>query len=561
MRKGFRIELCAALLLAAAGCGKEPQGKFNVVLISIDSLRADHTGPYGHKPEFAPTLAITPNLDRLARAGATFEDAWTTSSWTLPAHMALMTGLTDRAHAVEHDDFALDPLRTTLAEAFRADGYATGGAYSGPFLDPGYGFGRGFDEYASGMLTSGEFAQMVRDQDAERRQRGQPPLQPRDVKAMRDRISHWDVTSPRVNAFAHEFLAQHAAERFFLFLHYFDAHYDFLADRGDPTLPAQFDRGYSGKMHGEDWFFDAQKRVMTWPTPQQPVGQRVIGERDLRHAMALYDAEIHFVDRHVGLILDQLAALGLEEETIVIVTADHGDEFFDHGSIGHRSSLYQELCRIPLIIRVPGSGQSGQRVPHLTRIYDLAPSLLDWCGLPPLAEAQGRSVRSMLETGQGDGRTSLHRIYARFNRDVLGNHNVREGFRDARFSVIRHLQPRDTAATPQGLPFAPFPDPRFGRDFLVYDRVADPRELDPLDRADPRWRAAVDAFCAAWTASETASAALVASPIAMRRSPEKSADQQAGLDALGYVGAADSADEGGRHPPLEPFPNPCLPPP
>ena len=137
-----------AALLALTACGQEPAGKFNVVLISIDSLRADRTGPYGHRPEFAPALDVTPNLDRLAQSGTVFEDAWSSSSWTLASHMALMTGLTDRGHEVEFDDFALDPLRATLAEQFRAAGYATGGYFSGSFLEPQYGFGRGFQHRA-----------------------------------------------------------------------------------------------------------------------------------------------------------------------------------------------------------------------------------------------------------------------------------------------------------------------------------------------------------------------------------------------------------------------------
>ncbi len=556
MRSGWRA-CWAGLSLLAAACGQEATGRYNVVLISIDSLRADHTGPYGHRPEFAPDAAVTPNLDRLAADGAVFEDAWTSSSWTLPAHMALMTGLTDRAHGVEHDAFALDPLRTTLAEAFHADGYVTGGAYSGPFLEPKYGFDRGFDEYRSGMLQPEEFAQMVAQKNAQRARDGLPPLKPEDVKGMRDRISHWDLTSPRVNAFARDFLDRHAGQRFFLFLHYFDAHYDYLPDRGDAATARAFDPGYTGSFHGEDWFFDAQKRVLSWPTPQQPVAQRLINERDLHHAEALYDAEIHWVDRHVGEVLAQIEALGLKEDTIVIVTADHGDEFFDHGSIGHRSTLYRELCHIPLVIRVPG-GQSGQRVPGLVRIYDLAPSLLDWCGLPPLAEAQGRSVRPFLDGAAADGRTSLHRIYARFNRDLFGRHNVREAFRNERFSVVRHLEPLDQLATPEGLPFGPFPDPRFGRDFLVFDRREDPQEVRPLPATDPRWREAVDAFCAAWTVNEREAAALPASPAAARQSAAASADEQAALAALGYVQGEQPAGE--RHPPLLPFPSPCLPP-
>lgn len=545
-----------AVILAAASCGKEPAGKYNVVLISIDSLRADRIGPYGHKPEFAPEVAVTPHLDQLAASGVTFEDAWTTSSWTLPAHVALMTGLTDRAHGVEHDDFMIDPLRTTLAERLQSDGYVTGGAYSGPFLDPNYGFGRGFDDYRSGMTSPAEFAEMVKREDQRRRAQGLPPMQPRDVDQMQDRLSHYDLTSPRVNAFAREFLEEHADQRFFLFLHYFDAHYDYLPDRGDPALPARFDPDYRGSFHGENWYFDGE-RVLTWPNQEQTWAERRIGERDLQHTLALYDAEIHWVDRHVGEVLERIAALGLEDETIVIVTADHGDEFFEHGSIGHRSTLHSELLHIPLIVRVPGVGQSGQRVTSLARITDLAPSVLDWCGLPPLAEAQGASLHGAIESGVGDGRSSLHRIYAGFNRDRVGPPpNVREAWRDEQYSVIRYLIP--SGVSESGLQFAPWKDPRSGKDYLVYDRVADPREFRPLGAEDPRYAQAIEKFRDAWRICETETAAMKHSPVELRRSEKKSAAQKAATAALGYVDA--DVPDGQRHPPLLPFPEPTLPP-
>lgn len=543
--------LLSALALAACG-GREPSGRFNVVVISIDSLRADHTGPYGHAPEFAPELAVTPNLDRLAAGGATFEDAWTTSSWTLPAHVALMTGLNDRAHRVELDDFQIDPLRTTLAESFQRDGYATGGAFSGPYLDPKYGFDRGFDDYRSAMTTPAEFARMVEEENARRRAQGRPAVSPREVDQMRDRLSHWDLTSPRVNAFAREFLDRHRDGRFFLFLHYFDAHYDYLPDRGDPELPARFDPGYRGDFSGENWYFD--ERVMSWPSREAPWGERRIGERDLRHALALYDAEIHWVDRHVGEVLDRIAAAGLEDETIVIVLADHGDEFFEHGSIGHRSTLHAENVQIPLIVRVPGSGQSGQRVPHLARIIDVAPSLLDWCGLPPLAEAQGASLRPLMETGAGDGRSSLHRIFAGFNRDRTGPPNAREAWRDERYAVIRYATPDPQRSTPDELHFAPWKDPRSGKAYLVYDRVADPRETRPLAEDDPRHAEAVAGFRAAWLENERQTAALAHSPLSARRSAEMTADQAAAMTALGYVDSA--ASDAPRQPLVGPYPEP-----
>jgi arylsulfatase A-like enzyme len=468
--------------------------------------------------------------------------------------MALMTGLTDRAHGVEYDAFALDPLRQTLAERFRADGYATGGCYSGLFLDPKFGFGRGFQEYRSGMLTPKEFADIVRREHAQGPKSAEK-VSPREIERVRDEVEHTDVTSPRVNAFALDFLKKCKDQRFFLFLHYFDAHFDYRPDLGDPKMAERFDPGYEGQINGKDWYLDLAGRVMTWQrTAGEPPAHRVIGDRDLHHALALYDAEIHWVDRHVGEVLDQIATLGLEENTIVVVTSDHGDEFFEHGSIGHRSTLYAELCHIPMVIRVPGLGAKGQRVTGLARSYDIAPSLLDWCGLPPLSEAQGQSLSPLL-LGKPDERTVLQRIYARFNRDRPEKYDVREAFRNREFTVVRQLEPLYAQVVSDSLPFAAIPDPRSGRDFLVFDRVADPVEERPLSLSDPRWRTAVDAYCEAWKDCETAVAAMGHSPMSKRWSAEKSDADRAALAALGYVNAGDTL--GTRHPEFRPFPSPC----
>ena len=123
-----------AYLLTSCG-NRTNESSPNIVLISIDSVRADHLGPYGHKPTYSPEISFTPSIDLLAQQGVTFDQSWSTTSWTLPAHMSLMTGLTDISHGVIEDSFRKDPQHTTLAQFFSAQGYATGGFFSGPYLD------------------------------------------------------------------------------------------------------------------------------------------------------------------------------------------------------------------------------------------------------------------------------------------------------------------------------------------------------------------------------------------------------------------------------------------
>ena len=549
----------AILLFAAApaflsGCGRdEALPRRNVLVISIDSLRRDHVGAYGHRPRYgAVEQAYTPAIDGLAARGVLFEDAWTGSSWTLPSHMTLFTGMPDRLHGVDTDAVRLDPLRTTLAESFRASGWRTGGVYSGPYLDPRYGFDRGFDAWQSAMSTPEAFAAEVRAVNAQRLADGRPPLDSKTVRALRDRQSHIEVTSPRVNALARDFLdaSEDRSQPFFLFLHYFDAHYDHLPETQDPALAEAFDPGYEGAFDPVDWFFNPQ--VMD----KRPPFTRRVGERDLGHVMAMYEAEIHWVDRHVQAVLDMLQRRGLLEDTVVLLVSDHGDEFFDHAGIGHRSTLFPELCRIPAVLRVPG-GPEGLRVPELVRMEDFAPTLLDLAGArAQLDEARGSSLRALVEGGGiGDDREAVFHLYSGTHSRGIGL-NVRDGWRDRRWTVLRQFGPEPDAPDDGRLHLRPAVWDATGDPFLVFDRLADPRELRPLPATAPGYRDAVDAFCAAVQRLDAAVAALPRSSPELLRLDAPSEEEARAMAALGYAGAEEDAGTA-AWPPLAPLPSPC----
>lgn len=506
----------------------------NVVLISIDSLRRDHVGTYGHKPRYAGDIPVSPTLDALGEEGVVFEDAWTTSSWTLPSHMALMTGLSDRLHGVETDKFQLDPLRSTMAEQFQASGWNTAGYFSGPFLAPKYGFGRGFDDYQSGMLTSEDFVARIALENSKREQTGMEPMDTDTIKFFRDRISHWDITSPKINELGSAFLDQQQADSekpFFLFLHYFDAHYDHTPDE-ESGLAIQFDPGYSGTFNGSNWYFD--DRVMQKEKPYE----RLIGARDLEHVKALYDAEIHWVDQHVGAIVAQLKEQGLYDNTIILVVSDHGDEFFDHGSIGHRSTLLQEQCRIPMILRVPGVTPAGRRIAALTRIYDAAPTLLDYAGANSLVEAEGASMRELVD-GKGAPRTALQRIFSGGHRRWRGL-NIRDGWRNSDYSVLRQFRMDADKLDPDFLYTLPMTVRSLNSSYFVFDRKKDPLEKQPLSPNDPRFQQAIDAFCRDFRAAEIANDKLAKSAREVLVGVAISPEEQAVLDELGYTGVEES---------------------
>ncbi|MCX8229872.1 MAG: sulfatase [Planctomycetota bacterium] len=530
------------VLLSLIGCADQaPQGP-NVVLISIDSVRADHLGAYGYRPAYAPEVLITPNIDSLAAEGVTFEQAWATSSWTLPSHMALMTGLADLSHAVIDDTFKLDPLRRTIAESFQAAGYTTAGYYSGPYLDPKYGFSRGFSEYKSAMMSPDELAKNMQRMKDDRVKRGQAPPTQTDMKAFRDRVSHWDITSPRVNAFALNFLKKQANSPFFLFVHYFDAHYDHIPDAAQKGLAQKFDPHYVGNFSGENWFFNPQVR-----SPQPPFSRR-ISDRDLGHVKAMYDAEIHWVDAHVGQIIQELKDQGQWENTVIALVSDHGDEFFEHGSIGHRSTLYTELLHAALIIRAPGTTLPGERKTESVALYDVAPTLLDLTECPPISESDGRSLKSTFLGKPASSPGSFGFIFT----GTADGPQIQECWRDEQFTVIRPFQISRKGSSAQGIALTP----SSVRALQIFDRKVDPREENPLPLDDPRRVSVLNRYKADFLQAQKKRQSRLQSPMSQRYSPAMTTEELATLAELGYVDGDLGKDGQVKTPPLLPLPVP-----
>ena len=466
--------------------------------------------------------------------------------------MALFTGLSDRGHGVEQSHQRLDPLRTTLAEHFRGAGYATAGFFSGPLLDGKYGFDRGFDEYAFAGMSPEEASEAAAREfdlgDGAAGAAGEPD--PDVLLKMRKALLRWDVSSPRVNESAFAFLDRHAGRQpFFLFLHYFDVHHDYVPERADPELARTFDPAYRGTMSGRNWLQSPEVRKTV-----RGRTVRRIGERDLAHVRALYDAEIHWVDRHIGAVLGKLEESGVAGRTIVAVVSDHGEEFFEHDGIAHATSLFTELVRIPFILRAPGALPGGRRVREVVRIYDVAPTLVDYAGLEPLPKTEGRSLRPLLE---GDGRSAAAPSGA-LSRLTLyrtgGASNLRDAWRNDRFTVIRGFLP--AAIGEDGVLEARIAvQPGTGqRAVLVYDRRTDPHERQPLSPTDPRYAEALRAFEEDFRAAEQFAGALRRSDPAERRAPAVAEQEREFLAELGY--AAPSGEEGAEPPEVGPFPTP-----
>lgn len=345
--------------LLVLGCGGE-RPRPDIILVSIDSLRADHVGSYGYPRE------TTPFMDRLASEGVRFENAISTTSWTLPSHAALFSGLYDSTHGLIADNQRLSQSVLTLAEVLRDGGYRTAGFFGGPFLHPTFGLDQGFDVYRNCMSSAAG------------------PLSGQEVREglELDRVpSHADITSPRTLEEVTRWADSAGTRPYFLFLHLWDVHYDYIPPKEYVEL---FDPDYEGDLTGEN--FSTNPAI----SAQMP-------RRDLEHLIALYDGEIRFTDDHLRLVFEVLESRGLLDNALTVITSDHGEEFFEHGGKGHRRTLFEEMIRVPLLVHWPGRVGPGIVVEDQVRLIDIMPTLAAAANAGASLSTQGRDLGPLLQ--------------------------------------------------------------------------------------------------------------------------------------------------------------------
>ncbi len=296
------LDTLLAALIGPAACAEAPFGEApqagarNVVVIVIDTLRADRLSCYGYERK------TTPQLDALAARGLRFERAYGTAPWTLPSTSSLLTGLQPEMHRALHFFASISPDARLLAESLHGAGYETAAFVGNYFVQPLFGFERGFDRFDQGCMV--------------------------------DRAG---INSDQISDAAVKWLDQPHSKPFLLYLHYFDPHYNYWDHEGFTFGVADTDRVFSGadifKLREQARHFDAA---------------------DHQRLDALYDSEVAFTDHHVGRVLTKLHDLGHDQDTFVLVTADHGEGLADHGWIGHTIQLYEESIRVPLLLAGPG---------------------------------------------------------------------------------------------------------------------------------------------------------------------------------------------------------------
>ncbi len=314
----------------------------NVVLVTIDTLRWDHTTPAGYLRDTTPTLA------RLASEAVVFDTAYTPTSTTGPAHATIFSGLLPSLHGLRRNGESLPPEVPVLADFLANKGWRTSAVVSSFVLNHRFGWRRGFatfddrfdPDHASvktDIWTGFEVQGGVLDQRADA------------------------ATAKAIEAV--DELAREDASPFFLWVHYFDPHSPY-----DP--PPAYEAAFQGS--------------------EQPAGE--LAELERR-----YDAEILFTDAELGKLIDFLQAKGLLDSTLLIITSDHGEAFMEHGYLYHGIGLWEEFVRVPLVIRLPGGRTGDRRVQAPVGLIDLVPTVVDLLGLEWEHPVDGVSLRAFLK--------------------------------------------------------------------------------------------------------------------------------------------------------------------
>ncbi len=557
-RTGSREFLSAALLLSTIACGgegggsaapaAEPARRPNILLISLDSVRADMLSCYGFVPPFAKGKATTPHLDQIAAEGARFERAYSSSTWTLASHMALITGQPDVVHGVEVDNRSLSAERPVLAELLQDGGYQTAGFYSGPYLDPRYGFGRGFRRYESAY--GGPLAEAAEEERRAFAAVDAAKAQGRDLEAViedLDRairkledLSHLDVSSERVTDGAISALDEAGeGQPWFLFAHYFDPHYDYVAPADFAT---SFDPGYGGELDGRGLLVDPRISVSE-PRPRDPFRRRLVASpRDWQHLLSLYAAELAWTDSQIGRLLGAIEERGELDNTLIVVVADHGDEFFEHGHLGHRMNLFNESLQVPMILRFPANIAGGTVVPGPVATYDAFATILSAAGIEAPPGTTARDLQPAIDGVSAQEHRPLSRlIRVHYGPGPEGTRlrttRVFESFLAWPIKVLRlrEWSDRPKGTISQGAAQEIEKRAQLGRevDFSLrwIDLGADPRESAAswsTDFEEPRAKRALAEF-----------QALYPRLLRLRRRPNlvpQDRGQQAQLQALGYGG-------------------------
>ncbi len=324
----------------------------NVVFIVLDTVRADHLSCYGYRRE------TTPNIDAFAAGCRVYRNVLSPDSFTLPSHVSFFTGLSCSAHGTSTLHRGLDPRFETLADQLSANGYQTVGLASNGCLSRGLGYDKGFQTYWSSPTYKDNLVE-GRDRDSV-------------VTTMHEQLAKWLTEKYDTN------------KPFFLFLNYIEAH--------QPYRPPRDQLRFASAETWNRWQLRDQVRLSF---DHMLTGADLLSSKDIVEMESLYDDEISYVDRKAGDLLEFLKATGLEENTAVIISSDHGEHFGEHHLLSHEYSLYEPLVRVPLMVRYADRFKTGQEE-KLVQSHDIYPTILELAGVP-WKRLPGQTCQSLLE--------------------------------------------------------------------------------------------------------------------------------------------------------------------
>ncbi len=362
----------------------------NIILITMDTVRADHLSLYGYERD------TTPNLKRLSQEAILYKNAIATSNMTLPSHASIFTGLYTRSHGAHHvfetqnpaDDRAgvfydwahnmpLDDKFSTIAEILSKKGYRTMAVVANQgYLGDSYRLTQGFQhyDYRTPVPFLGQFRGKVH-----------PFYLRQSIHTFLSKFIHssdYDMAFRNADEINDEVFTlldeTKKSERFFLFINYMDPHFPY-------TPPSPYDKLFPGKdeTYTPGKFVEMEKQVMKL--------ERKITGREQKHIVSQYDGGIAYVDFHIGELIKRLKKAGLYEKTVIIITSDHGEAFGERDFIQHENSVYQNEVYVPLLIRYPGTGQS-KVVDEFVSGVDIMPTVLDFLGYEIPGNLQGISL-------------------------------------------------------------------------------------------------------------------------------------------------------------------------
>jgi arylsulfatase A-like enzyme len=402
---GFTIMIAAALVLVAllpspdaearsVRVGPHKEGR-SVLFLLVDALRADHLGCYGYG---RPT---SPNMDKLASDGVLFLSAYAQGSRTKETTASIVTSYYASTHGVFDFSSVLPTSSPTMMEIAKAAGYRTAVFSANSLVSPSFGFGRGVDSFycdAPSEVGRTLLMETARNVGIRIRLLSWLPRALRSLDALlpvRDAQYPFRGGDPRImNELFLSWLDEDPGQDFFAYLHYMDTHAPYAPP---PPYDTMYDSGYRGEQ---------MTRVPVFPGSMLPFDEgKPLPEEQHRNLVAHYDGAITYFDTALGEMLRELERRGLAENTLIVVVADHGEEFFDHRGWGHGQSVYNELIRVPLIMRLTDTLPGGTRTDATIRQVDLLPTILGAIGVEGTLEApdfDGVNLWEFLAGGRDD---------------------------------------------------------------------------------------------------------------------------------------------------------------